>query len=299
MSTAGSKRTVIPLLDKLEVEYEQHVGILSNLLNISLESISQHGDEIKKYIGSVKGSYREFSDVSHKYAIFLIKSASIDESWKVRQYRKCRENEVNDLIALASHYLKELNETDNSSVSLLSEHSNISKLLRNASSGRAHSVCRDFSEENNYDSYLSATHTIDPITSVISVPSHLENMFTSTYSAPSSLPVLSHPLPSYSAANTAFSSSFRSAPLMSHTVQPPSSSGTRFGFDQTSGVGSSQPVLTNRPQPQVIIPDSASVFIAKQHLFQKAADSFSGEPQRFNSWMNALSNKMAGLNMSA
>ena len=50
--------------------------------------------------------------------------------------------------------------------------------------------------------------------------------------------------------------------------------------------------------PVCVVKDSASCHLIKQQLFQKASDPFSGDPMRFNSWLNALESKVLDVDLT-
>lgn len=371
---ALNKRTVIPRLDQLESEYESARDELNDYLNISLENISSNEEEIRRFIRSVKECYKGFSQSSHHFALSLIKCASIEEGSKIRDFRKERENDVNELIAMANQYLKVLNISDE--LSHLSFNSKVSEALQR-SPGRADSVYHDFMSDNVNEEF-SRAHIPKTTTPLISLHenvisfSHNASLTVSsarnTHVPPSSscnANIVSFPprnpyvtslpprathvtslvscypntIPHYAGVSQPSHSSLPYDPPRpfnpSYGLTAPSAYNVNYVVPNSTGTypfSSSSPIITScmsqfpppiqssvgncndlpyiippqqqgtmaNPQPGFVIQqDSASVFIAKQQLFKKSADPFSGEPQKYNSWMNALRNKMTGLNLSA
>lgn len=79
---------MIPKLEQLESEYENRCNTLKDFLGFSLEAVCNNELEIKKLTRSIKQSYKEFSEASHRYVSSLINAASIDESCRVKNYKK-------------------------------------------------------------------------------------------------------------------------------------------------------------------------------------------------------------------
>ena len=50
--------------------------------------------------------------------------------------------------------------------------------------------------------------------------------------------------------------------------------------------------------PVCVVKDSASCHLIKQQHFQKASDPYSGDPMRFNSWLNALESKVLNVDLT-
>ena len=192
------------------------------------------------------------------------------------------------------------NETSNfyhssSNNNLMSHSSNME--LKFSSNANPSDTCNSFSRKTNassafsHDKYQSHTLLNDPPPYSIGSSNKRTHEHFDGY--PTSLPhdISLHQTP-YCSAESSRRVTFTSPGTNQHD-------NVRFSHRKCNNpVESGRQFKQMSPQPTIIVQDSASNHMLKQQLFQKPASPYSGEPHRFSSWLNTLTSRMSGLNLS-